>query len=178
MKWGQKRIIIAVLMTILLVTIYILNVIPKNVTVRPLDQLRINSMVPKPTKQIVSAIKKTNINDLYSNKYDQIIADLCSIYGVDDILATAISRLETGNYTSDIFVTNNNFGGLLGVNGYYSYDSKQSGAESFVKLIKWYNDKGMTNPELMGSLYCPPGDDWAILVNELMTEQKKRRSNE
>lgn len=95
----------------------------------------------------------------------------CEEYGVDPYIAIAISRLETGNWTSEAF-SQYNFGGLTGSNGLYSFDSMQAGAERFISLISWYFENGMTTIAEMAPVYCPTDPySWAAQVNELMKEE-------
>ena len=76
------------------------------------------------------------------------------------ILLVAISKHETGNWTSDLYKNNNNFGGIY--NGreekFYSYKSKEEGLQAFVNLLKNnYFGKGLKSIEEIGNKYCPVG---------------------
>ena len=76
------------------------------------------------------------------------------------ILLVAISKHETGNWTSDLYKNNNNFGGIY--NGreekFYSYNSKEEGLQAFVNLLKNnYFGKGLNTIEEIGAKYCPVG---------------------
>lgn len=76
------------------------------------------------------------------------------------ILLVAISKHETGNWTSDLYKNNNNFGGIY--NGreekFYSYNSKEEGLQAFVNLLKNnYFGKGLNTIEEIGNKYCPVG---------------------
>ena len=76
------------------------------------------------------------------------------------ILLVAISKHETGNWTSDLYKNNNNFGGIY--NGreekFYSYKSKEEGLQAFVNLLKNnYFGKGLNTIEEIGNKYCPIG---------------------
>lgn len=76
------------------------------------------------------------------------------------ILLVAISKHETGNWTSDLYKNNNNFGGIY--NGreekFYSYKSKEEGLQAFVNLLKNnYFGKGLKTIEEIGNKYCPVG---------------------
>ena len=76
------------------------------------------------------------------------------------ILLVAISKHETGNWTSDLYKNNNNFGGIY--NGreekFYSYKSKEEGLQAFVNLLKNnYFGKGLNTIEEIGNKYCPVG---------------------
>lgn len=73
-------------------------------------------------------------------------------------LLIAISRHETGNWTSSAFKSKNNFGGLMGSNGLKSYSSFDEGLDAFVSLLKnRYFNKGLTTIEKIQPVYCPVG---------------------
>lgn len=73
-------------------------------------------------------------------------------------LLIAISRHETGNWTSSAFKNKNNFGGLMGANGLKSYSSFDEGLDAFVSLLKnRYFNKGLTTVEKIQPVYCPVG---------------------
>ena len=75
-------------------------------------------------------------------------------------LLLAISKHETANWTSQLFKTKNNLGGLYNgsKNTFYSYDSLDSGIEAFVNLLQnRYFNKGLNTIEDIGNVYCPVG---------------------
>lgn len=73
-------------------------------------------------------------------------------------LIIAISKHETGKWTSSAFKNKNNFGGLMGSNGLKSYDTQADGLDAFVKLLKnRYFDKGLNTIEKIQPVYCPIG---------------------
>lgn len=94
-------------------------------------------------------------------------------YGVDPYLAIAISRHETGNWTSDLCVKNNNFGGMRGSDDWYSYDTIDLGIDAFCKMLKGYKDNGMGTINTMANTYC--GDNSSHWINsvEYFYEQEK-----
>lgn len=76
------------------------------------------------------------------------------------ILLVAISKHETGNWTSDLYKNNNNFGGIYNSREekFYSYKSKEEGLQAFVNLLKNnYFGKGLKSIEEIGNKYCPVG---------------------
>lgn len=107
----------------------------------------------------------------FNNEFDELIFNFCEQYNVDYELALSISRLETGNYSSEVFKRNFNFGGLLGSNGYFTYQTVEDGAEAFVKLIKWYTDNNMKTPHEIGRIYCPSSNTWGDVVCRIMKER-------
>lgn len=78
-------------------------------------------------------------------------------YGVDWRIAVAISRWETGNFTSSIYQNKNNVGGLY-CRGFLSYETLDEGVEAFVSNLKRnYFDMGLDTLEKIQPKYCPIG---------------------
>ena len=78
-------------------------------------------------------------------------------YGIDWKMAVAISKWETGSWTSNIYNTKNNVGGMY-CNGFISYSSLDEGIDAFVSNLKRnYYDMGLNTIELIGAKYCPVG---------------------
>jgi hypothetical protein len=76
------------------------------------------------------------------------------------ILVVAISKHETGNWTSNLYKNNNNFGGIYNSKEqkFYSYESNDKGLQAFVNLLKNnYFGKGLDTIEEIGAKYCPIG---------------------
>lgn len=83
-------------------------------------------------------------------------------YEIDWRLAVAISKHETGNYTSKAFKNKNNVGGNFGyVNGSYqllTFNNLESGIEHFIKNLKVkYIDLGLDTIEEIQPKYAPIG---------------------
>lgn len=90
------------------------------------------------------------------------IKEVADKYGIDYKLAIAISRWETGNYTSYAFTNRNNVGGLMFWNGTRSelqtFNSLDAGIEAFVTLLKYnYIDLGLDTIEEIQKKYAPVG---------------------
>lgn len=80
-------------------------------------------------------------------------------YGIDWRIAVAISRWETGNYTSSLYQNKNNVGGLY-CKGFLSYETLDEGIEAFVSNLKRnYFDLGLDTIEKIQKKYCPIGAD-------------------
>lgn len=78
-------------------------------------------------------------------------------YNIDWKMAVAISRWETGNFTSNLYKTKNNVGGLY-CNGFLSYNSLDEGIDAFVRNLKRnYFDMGLNTLEKIQPKYCPIG---------------------
>lgn len=76
------------------------------------------------------------------------------------ILVVSISKHETGNWTSNLYKNNNNFGGIYNSKEqkFYSYESNDKGLQAFVNLLKNnYFGKGLDTIEEIGAKYCPIG---------------------
>lgn len=76
------------------------------------------------------------------------------------ILVVAISKHETGNWTSSLYKNNNNFGGIYNSKDkkFYAYESNEKGLQAFVNLLKNnYFGKGLDTIEEIGAKYCPVG---------------------
>lgn len=73
-------------------------------------------------------------------------------------LIMAISKHETGNWTSRAFNEKNNFGGIMCSTGLKRYENFDEGLEAFVNLLKnRYFNKGLNTIEQIGNVYCPIG---------------------
>lgn len=75
-------------------------------------------------------------------------------------IAIAISKWETGAYTSELFKNSNNLGGLYDSTNrrFYKYSNVEEGIESFVRNLKvGYFDKGLNTIEQIQKKYCPIG---------------------
>lgn len=105
----------------------------------------------------------------------EILKIACKEYKVDYILAVSIARVETGNFTSEVFLKYNNLGGLSNDYGWYKYNTLIEGINAYVSMLKIeYIDKGLDTPEKMQPKYCPgkDGEHWISLVREIMEEEK------
>ena len=74
------------------------------------------------------------------------------------ILVVAISKHETGNWTSSAFKNKNNFGGIMCKTGLATYSTFDEGLDKFTTLLKNnYFAKGRNTIEKIGAIYCPVG---------------------
>lgn len=100
---------------------------------------------------------------------EELIIREAEAAGIDPNIAVAISRLETGHWTSYAYVYCNNVGGLSDNEVPRSYPTVEDGVKAFVNCLVSYWEKGLTTPELMESTYCPPSNgEWAANVRALM----------
>ena len=73
-------------------------------------------------------------------------------------IAIAISKHETADYTSNIFVNKNNIGGLYNSNDntFYKFDTLEDGIKTFIgTLKKGYFDKGLNTIKDIQTKYAP-----------------------
>ena len=76
------------------------------------------------------------------------------------LISIAISKHETGRYTSYAFTELNNVGGMMCNSGLISYDSLESGIDAFLTNLKNnYFDIGLDTLEKIQPKYCPIGAD-------------------
>lgn len=79
-------------------------------------------------------------------------------YEVDWKLVVAIARLETGNYTSYLFINKNNVGGNYVDGEFLSFATLEAGIDYFVSNLKRvYIDEGKVTLEEMQPKYAPIG---------------------
>ena len=105
----------------------------------------------------------------------EILEIACKEYEVDYILAVSIARVETGNFTSELFLKYNNLGGLSNDYEWYKYNTLIEGINAYVSMLKLeYIDKGLDTPEKMQPKYCPgkDGEHWISLVRKIMEEER------
>lgn len=74
------------------------------------------------------------------------------------LISIAISKWETGNYTSKAFREKNNVGGMMCTSGLINYSSLDEGIHAFVKNLKNnYFDIGLDTIDKIQTKYCPVG---------------------
>lgn len=98
------------------------------------------------------------LNDIEKKIYNKSIES--ELTHEQAILVVAISKHETGNWTSELYKKNNNFGGIYNSREekFYSYKSKEEGLQAFVNLLKNnYFGQGLDTIEKIGAKYCPVG---------------------
>lgn len=98
------------------------------------------------------------------------------------LISIAISKWETGNYTSVAFKEKNNVGGMMCNNKLKIFDSLDEGIEAFINNLKNnYFDIGLDTLEKIQPKYCPVGADndpkglnkyWLDGTNKMYNELK------
>lgn len=99
----------------------------------------------------------------FKNKNEQNIYNKSIEKGLSHnqaLLLISISRHETGYWSSENFLTKNNFGGIMCSDGtkIVNYKSYEEGLNAFINLLKnHYFAKGLNSIEEIGKIYCPVG---------------------
>lgn len=94
-------------------------------------------------------------------------------YNLDPLMLEAIERLETGNYTSEIYHENYNTWGAFDGTNYLKFDSEMQSTIELARTLRFnYFDKGLDTLEKIGKVYCPTDEKWAEKVKEIYDELK------
>ena len=92
-------------------------------------------------------------------QYDEVtykIKQVSEKYNIDWKLAVAIARLETGNYTSYLFINKNNVGGNYVDGEFKKFATLEDGIDYFISNLKRvYIDKGLNTPKEIQPIYAP-----------------------
>lgn len=96
------------------------------------------------------------------------------------LISIAISKWETGNYTSNAFKNKNNVGGMMCSSGLISYDSLEDGINAFLKNLKNnYFDIGLDTIDKIKPKYCPDNaENDPNGLNKYWTNGVKKMYNE
>lgn len=105
---------------------------------------------------------------------DLIIAK-CNELGIDSSIPVAISKLETGYFTSNAHNNYNNPGGIMTkVNSSYElkyFNTIKEGVDYFVSnLVNNYFSVGLYTAEEIGPKYCPGDPGWIYQINILKNQ--------
>ena len=117
-----------------------------------------NSQLEAKDKEIERLKVVANLKDIEKKIYNKALES--DLTHEQAILVVAISKHETGNWTSSLYKNNNNFGGIYNSKDkkFYSYESNDKGLQAFVNLLKNnYFGKGLDTIEEIGAKYCPVG---------------------
>lgn len=171
---GGIMIVITMICIIISMTIEIADAITgkNNIDVDKIDEVVYAERIIENIVVDVEEIS-TDIEDIhFDNEYDEMIYQATKDTIIDPYLAIAISRLETGHYTSDAFLNGHNFGGMTGSNGIMSFSSKSDGLDKYITMLEWYYEMDMDTPQKMQAVYCPPNDEWDDIVSSIYNELK------
>lgn len=153
-----KAVIIYALVLIFLLDLTGIIQNKKIFTFEKINNVKVAYVEPKETEA------KEAIEDVKSCEYDETS---CKIYSKAQeidmneeqiLISIAISKWETGNYTSTAFVNKHNVGGMMCSNGLIEYSSLDEGIEKFLTNLKNnYFDIGLDTIEKIQPKYCPIG---------------------
>ena len=108
-----------------------------------------------------SETKETVLVEEYVCTMDEVsclIKKYADEYGIDYKLAIAISKHETGNYTSVAFNDNNNVGGNFRSGSLMVFENLDKGIDFFISNLKTkYIDLGLDTIEEISVKYAPIG---------------------
>ena len=95
------------------------------------------------------------------------------IYNIDADLLKAIEILETGNFTSELYLTQNNTFGA-NVNGeYLTYESHGQSTLELARTLRFnYINKGLDTLQEINYVFCPDDLEWANKVEQIYYEVK------
>lgn len=97
-----------------------------------------------------------SLNGIERNIYEKGIE--VGLTHEESILAVAISKHETGKWTSSAFKNRHNMGGVMCSTGLKTYESLEDGIDDFVRLLhNRYFSKGLNTINKIGAVYCPVG---------------------
>lgn len=159
---------------IILSTIGIFSMVPNKKVDTKVIQTNVSNTVEKvetteqveeteTTEQVEVAIVEPTSTCKINNESACYIYNGAIEYGLNHnqaLLVVAISRHETGGWSSSLYVNNNNFGGLYNSSAkkFFSYETKEDGLNAMLRtLSKGYFEKGLTTIEDIGAKYCPVG---------------------
>jgi len=111
-------------------------------------------------------------NEVEMSEFDfncLLLKEECERRGMPYAMCLAISRLETGNFTSKAFREWNNWGGITR-GTLCSYERSYMGLCDYLDCIEWYIEHGYTTPEEIGKHWCPDNPNWSYQVREIMEE--------
>lgn len=111
--------------------------------------------------------------------YEQFLAKIADMYGINKTLALAIVYEESGIMTSSLFRNSNNMGGLRGGSGWLKFPSLEAGTICYIFTLKNLLDRSGLDSNLESSVYAlsgiyvngissMPSPDWSSKVLHFM----------
>lgn len=108
-----------------------------------------------------NASKNTNNNVCNLSEIECFILDSAINQGLTKdqaLMLLAISKHETGNWSSKIYKERHNFGGIIRNGRFESYENNEKGIEDMIHVLRdYYFAKGKTTLETIQKSYCPVG---------------------
>ena len=104
--------------------------------------------------EYIEPVNKCELSEIECKIYDKAIE--VGLSKDQAYILLAISKHETGRWTSNAFVNKNNLGGIMGRDGLRVYDTLDEGIEAFANLLKRrYFEQGLDTIEKIQPVYCP-----------------------
>ena len=121
--------------------------------------IKVDFLPQKETQTVqndMQASNACNLNEIECKIYNK--AREVELTHEQAMMIVAISKHETGNWTSRAFKNKNNFGGVMCNTGLKQYSSLEEGLNGFVNLLKnRYFNRGLDTVDKIGAVYCPVG---------------------
>lgn len=171
MKLPRLAKVSIIYLMIILSTIGIFSMVPKNIDTKAI-QTNVSNIVEKvetteqveeteTTEQVEVAIVEPTSTCKIDNTDACYIYDNALVYGFTHdqaLILVAMSRHETGNWKSDLYVNGYNFAGIKHSGKFAKYNTKEEGLKNFFDNMKRYFDKGRNTIEEIGAKWCPSND--------------------
>ena len=104
--------------------------------------------------EYIEPVNKCEMSEVECKIYDKAIEN--GLTNDQAYILLAISKHETGRWTSNAFINKNNLGGIMGRDGLRVYDTLDEGIEAFANLLKRrYFEQGLDTIEKIQPVYCP-----------------------
>lgn len=177
-----KKIFESWAVTALLVVAVFFMSISQTTLIRAVDDFDLNSQYWQERYEAMSKANEANLvlleeaeaeiekleKEAAEPKEIDILKYAGELYDIDPKLLEAIERLESGNYTSNIYLTKNNTWGAFDGVSYKEFDSREQSTMELARTLRlYYYDAGLDTLEEIGSVYCPDNPNWAALVREI-----------
>ena len=167
-----KRIFESWAVTALLVVAVFFMSISQTTLIRAVDDFDLNSQYWQEKYEAMSKANEAEIEKLEKEAAEPKEIDILKyageLYDIDPKLLEAIERLESGNYTSNIYLTKNNTWGAFDGVSYKEFDSREQSTMELARTLRlYYYDAGLDTLEKIGAVYCPDNPNWPVLVREI-----------
>ena len=151
---------VALIYTLIINTISNIMVVCNSHNIDLLDTLSINAIHIN-SEPINFNVEGEKVQECKFDSTSCLIYDKAKEIGLNEdqiLMSIAISKWETGNYTSVAFRSKNNVGGMMCSSGLITYGSLEEGIIAFLSNLKYnYFDIGLDTLEKIQPKYCPIG---------------------
>ncbi len=151
---------VALIYTLIINTISNIMVVCNSHNIDLLDTLSINAIHIN-SEPINFNVEGEKVQECKFDSTSCLIYEKAKELGLNEdqtLMSIAISKWETGNYTSVAFRSKNNVGGMMCSSGLITYGSLEEGIIAFLNNLKYnYFDIGLDTLEKIQPKYCPIG---------------------